>query len=28
LERTYRWIYDQMTAAAAPAHARAAGMRG
>jgi nucleoside-diphosphate-sugar epimerase len=28
LEKTYRWIYDQMTAAAPPAHARAAGMRG
>jgi nucleoside-diphosphate-sugar epimerase len=28
LEKTYRWIYDQMTAAAPVAHARAAGMRG
>jgi nucleoside-diphosphate-sugar epimerase len=28
LEETYRWIYDQMTAAAPVAHARAAGMRG
>ncbi|HEV3394637.1 MAG TPA: NAD-dependent epimerase/dehydratase family protein [Xanthobacteraceae bacterium] len=28
LEETYRWIYDQMTAAAPVAHARAAGVRG
>jgi nucleoside-diphosphate-sugar epimerase len=28
LEKTYRWIYDQMTAAAPVAHARAAGVRG
>jgi GDP-D-mannose 3',5'-epimerase len=28
LEPTYRWVYDQMTAAAPVAHARAAGVRG